>query len=77
MNLVNVHHLKIFFLRTKWSDSFGILYSDTCHNYTVLVGAFGGQYVSIWANSGPSEAPEQDIEANLGWISSLFQPKMT
>ena len=41
----------------------------------MLAGAYGGQFVSIWANTGPSEAPEQDIEAILGWISSLFSDK--
>ena len=43
----------------------------TCHNFTVLVGAFGGQFGAIQANLGPSEALEQDIEANLWWIFSL------
>jgi len=47
------------------------MYSDTYHKYTVLVEAFGGQFGAIQANLGPSEAPEQDIEANLGWISSV------
>ena len=47
------------------------MYSDTCHNYAVLVGAFWGQFGAIEANLGPSDVPEQDIEANFGWISSL------
>jgi len=62
---------KNIFFSPKWPHSSGIVYSDTCHNYTVLVEAFGGQFGAIQGNFGPSEAPEQDIEANLGWIFSL------
>ena len=35
------------------------------------MGAFGGHFGAIQAILGPSEAPEPDMEANLGQISLL------
>ena len=35
------------------------------------MGAFGGHFGAIQAITGPPEALDQNIEANLGWISPL------